>query len=47
MIQIAAKNGLSLIGRVEFTYEERILKWYKTNLDYAFIFYVLKKVESH
>lgn len=35
------------IGRIEFTYEERTMKWYKTNLDYTFILYVLEKVESH
>ena len=47
MIQIAPKNGLGLIGQIEFRYEERILNWNRPNLDYIFIFYVLKKVESH
>lgn len=46
MIEVADQNGLALIEPIDFTYEDKVVHWYETNLDYTFIFFAMKKVET-
>ena len=43
MIEVANKNGLKLIEPIDFTYEDKVVHWDKTSLDYTFIFFAMKK----
>jgi hypothetical protein len=46
MIEAASENGLTLIEPIDFTYEDKVVYWHKTDLYYTFIFFALKKAHS-
>jgi SAM-dependent methyltransferase len=44
LIELADKYGLSLIDPIDYTYSEKVVRWKKTNLEYTFIFFGMRKV---
>jgi SAM-dependent methyltransferase len=43
LIRIAEKNNLELLEPIDFTYQDRVVHWPVTGLDFTFIFFALKK----
>ena len=43
-IRLAEKSGLRLIEPIDFEYEDKVVHWNETGLDYTFIFFAMKKV---
>jgi SAM-dependent methyltransferase len=43
VIRIAERNGFLLNEAIDFTYEEKVIHWNDTCLDYTFIFFTLRK----
>jgi ubiquinone/menaquinone biosynthesis C-methylase UbiE len=43
MVEIAEKYGLRLIEPIDYIYEEKLVSWEKTGLDYTFIFFGMRK----
>jgi 2-polyprenyl-3-methyl-5-hydroxy-6-metoxy-1,4-benzoquinol methylase len=46
IIKTAEQYGLVLTELMDFTYEEKVVHWDTTGLDYTFIFFALKKDKS-
>ena len=43
-ISVAEKNRLRLIEPIDFEYEDKVVHWSETGLDYTFIFFAMEKV---
>ena len=43
IIKTAEQYGFVLIEPIDFTYEDKVVHWDKTSLDYTFIFFAMKK----
>jgi SAM-dependent methyltransferase len=43
MVEIADKYGLRLIEPIDYIYEQKLVSWKKTGLDYTFIFFGMRK----
>jgi SAM-dependent methyltransferase len=43
-ICVAEKKGLRLIEPIDFEYEDKVVHWNETGLDYTFIFFAMRKV---
>ena len=46
IIKTAEQYGFVLIEPIDFTYEDKVVHWDTTGLDYTFIFFALKKDKS-
>lgn len=46
VINISKQNGFVLTEPIDFTYEDKVIHWDDTGLDYTFIFFTLRKKES-
>jgi len=43
IVRIAEKNGFEVIEPIDFTYEDKVVRWYSAGIDLTFIFFALKK----
>jgi SAM-dependent methyltransferase len=46
VINISKQNGFVLTEPIDFTFEDKVIHWDATGLDYTFIFFALRKKES-
>ena len=43
ILALASKNGFSLFGQMSFDFQDKVVKWKKTDKEYTFIFFCFKK----
>lgn len=43
IVRIAEKNGFELIEPIDFTYEDKVVRWHSIGIDLTFIFFALRK----
>jgi SAM-dependent methyltransferase len=43
IIRIAKKNGFELIEPIDFTYEDKVVRWHSVGIDLTFLFFALRK----
>jgi hypothetical protein len=43
-VRLAEKSGLRLVEPIDFEYEDKVVHWNETGLDYTFIFFAMEKV---
>lgn len=46
ILNIAKQNGFCLVEPMDFSFKDKVVNWKKTNKEYTFIFFCLKKSED-